>query len=140
MKPIITIYSEGKAELTKKFDNFVHAAYWIGVESAEEALDSAKIRLSPLEDYDCDVANAKDFASLLVERGINFSFEFFVEPLGGGSDAPSFTPPPPHTSNPPPTTETAKGVGRTATREDLKSALEKGIITQKDYDSLVGRD
>jgi len=144
MKPIITLYSEGKAELTKKFDNFVHAAYWVGVESAEQDLESVKVRLSPLEEYDADVGDAKNFASLLVDRGINFSFEFFVEPMERGDGIHHFTPPTspggnPPNSNPPSNTPAARGAGSKATPEELRSALEKDLITQKEYKDLLSQ-
>lgn len=139
MKPIITVYSGGSTALTKKFDDFVRAAYWIGIENAERDLESVKVRISPLEDYDADVANAKGFSSLLIENGINFSFEFFVEPLQSGQEMPPSPPPPPPESNPPPATKSTRRVISKATPENLKSALEKGLIDKREYDSLVGQ-
>ncbi|MGD0478037.1 MAG: hypothetical protein ABSB29_07720 [Nitrososphaerales archaeon] len=139
MKPIITVYSGGSTALTKKFDNFVHAAYWIGIENAERDLESVKVRVSPLEDYDADVANAKGFSSLLIENGINFSFEFFVEPPQSGQDTPPPTPPPPPKSSQPTATKSTGRVGSKATPENLKSALEKGLITKREYDSLMNQ-
>jgi len=137
LKPIITLYSEGRAELTKKFDNFVDAAFWVGVESAEQDLESVKIRLSPMEDYDVDVADAKHFSSLLVDRGINFSFEFFVEPIDTDRDASRFVPPPPPASNPPTENRPESGFGSKATREDLKSALVKDLISRREYEEYL---
>jgi len=136
MKPIITVYSGGSAAQTKKFDNFIHAAYWVGVADTERDLDSVKVRLSPLEDYDADVASAKEFSTLLIEKGINFSFEFFVEPQEGGQEERPPTTQPPAKSNQPATKPAGKARSK-ATLENLKSALEKGLITKSEYDSLA---
>ncbi len=73
------MYSKSGPEETKKLDGFITAAFWIGVDHAENDLRSIKIRL-PTESYDYDVANMMEFTSLLVQRQINFTVEFFVEP------------------------------------------------------------
>jgi hypothetical protein len=85
------------------------------------------------------VASAKDFSSLLIENGINFSFEFFVEPPQSGQDMPPSPPPPPPESNPPTATKSTRRVSSKATPENLKSALEKGLITKREYDSLMNQ-
>ncbi len=79
MKPIITVYSGGTQNETKKFDGFITAAFWVGLEHTEGDLESVKVR-QPNEIYDVDVANLNEFTSLLVQRQINFSVEFFSEP------------------------------------------------------------
>jgi hypothetical protein len=79
MKPNITVYSKAGPEETKKLDGFVEAAFWIGVDHAESDLDTVKVRL-PTQSYDSDVASVMEFTSLLVQRQINFSVEFFAEP------------------------------------------------------------
>jgi hypothetical protein len=80
MKPNITVYSKAGPEETKKLDGFVEAAFWIGVDHAESDLDTVKVRL-PTQSYDSDVASVLEFTSLLVQRQINFSVEFFAEPV-----------------------------------------------------------
>ena len=79
MKPNISVYSRTGPEETKKLDGFVEAAFWIGVDQTEGDLDTVKIRL-PSPSYDSDVASMLEFTSLLVQRQINFSVEFFTEP------------------------------------------------------------
>lgn len=83
------------------------------------------------------MANAKEFSSLLIEKGINFSFEFFVEPQEGGPDEQLPTTPAPPKSSPSKAAKSAGKVFSKATPENLKSALEKGLITKSEYDSLV---
>lgn len=79
MKPNITVYSRTGPDETKKLDGFVEAAFWIGVDHSEGDLDAVKVRL-PSQSYDSDVASMLEFTSLLVQRQINFSVEFFTEP------------------------------------------------------------
>ena len=82
MKPNITIYSKTGPEETKKLDGYVEAAFWVGVDHAENDLDTVKLRV-PTESYDQDVASVLEFTSLLVRRQINFAVEFFAEPVAG---------------------------------------------------------
>jgi hypothetical protein len=79
LKPIITIYSTGTAEPTKKFEGYITAAFWIGVDHAEGEVSSVKVR-QPTESYDTEVELLNEFAGLMVQRQINFSVEFFAEP------------------------------------------------------------
>jgi len=79
LKPIITIYSTGTAEPTKKFEGFITAAFWIGVDHAEGEVASVKVR-QPTESYDTEVELLNEFTGLMVQRQINFSVEFFAEP------------------------------------------------------------
>ena len=82
MKPIITLYSSGATEPTKKFEGYITAAFWIGVDHAEGEVASVKVR-QPTESYDTEVELLNEFTSLMVQRQINFSVEFFAEPVGG---------------------------------------------------------
>ena len=84
MKPNITVYSRTGPEETKKLDGFIEAAFWIGGDHAESDLETVKVRL-PSQSYDSDVASMLEFTSLLVARQINFSVEFFSEPVPGSS-------------------------------------------------------
>ena len=86
------------------------------------------------------MANAKDFSSLMIENGINFSFEFFVEPQEISQELPPLTSPPLPKNIPPAATKSTGRVGSRATPENLKSALEKGLITKREYDSLMSED
>ena len=79
MRPIITVYSRGLPDQTKKFEGFITAAFWIGLYHTEGEMESIKVR-QPNESYDNDVANLGEFTSLMVQRQINFSVEFFSEP------------------------------------------------------------
>jgi hypothetical protein len=79
LKPIITIYSGGADEEPKKFEGFMEAAFWIGVDHAEGDLASVKVR-QPTESYDEEVSTLREFTELLVRRQISFSVEFFSEP------------------------------------------------------------
>ena len=80
MKPIITIYSTGTTEPTKKFEGYITAAFWIGVDHAEGEVASVKVRQAT-ESYDTEVEMLNEFTGLLVQRQINFSVEFFAEPV-----------------------------------------------------------
>jgi len=79
VKPIITVYSRGMPDQTKKFEGFITAAFWIGLYHTEGEMESVKVR-QPNESYDNDVASLGEFTSLMVQRQINFSVEFFAEP------------------------------------------------------------
>ena len=79
MKPIITIYTTGTAEPTKKFEGYITAAFWIGVDHADAEVASVKVRQAT-ESYDTEVEMLMEFTGLMVQRQINFSVEFFAEP------------------------------------------------------------
>ena len=79
MRPIITVYSRGLPDQTKKFEGFITAAFWIGLYHTEGEMESVKVR-QPNESYDNDVASLGEFTALMVQRQINFSVEFFSEP------------------------------------------------------------
>jgi len=79
LKPIITIHPQGAGGEAKKFDGFMEAAFWIGVDHAEGDLGSVKVR-QPSQSYDEEVSTLGEFTNLLVRRQINFSIEFFSEP------------------------------------------------------------
>ncbi len=79
MKPIITVYSGGTPEETKKFEGYITAAFWIGLDHTDGDVTSVKIR-QPNEAYDYDIPDLTEFTTLLVQRQINFNVEFFTEP------------------------------------------------------------
>ncbi len=137
MKPIITVYSRGGPEETKKLDGFIAAAFWMGIDHAEHDLESVKVRL-PSESYDFDVSSLMEFTSLLVQRQINFSVEFFTEP------------PVPHPAASMSVEASVKGEPQTPELVDveefdyeteltkIKEEYQKGLVTKKQFDSKKG--
>ena len=130
MKPIITLYSGDSANLTKKFEGFIEAAFWIGAEHIEGDLESVKVR-QPNESYDSDVASLLEFSGLLVRRQINFSVEFFTEPPLQDDAAPPSAPPPASSSPP----ERSSWSDYMSELEKLKEDSERGLLTKKQYAS-----
>lgn len=133
MKPIITVYAKGRPDQTKKFEGFVEAAFWIGVDHAEGDLESVKVRQSD-ESYDVDVANLLEFTNLMVQRQITFSVEFFAEPPSDQEpqEAPP-EPPVPGDETSPETTDRAFDYASDLVK--LKDDFQKGAITRKQYES-----
>ena len=136
MKPNITVYTSGGPEETKKLDDFISAAFWIGVDHTEGDLTSVKVRL-PSESYDNDVTSLMEFTSLLVQRQINFSVEFFAEPPAREVQAGP--------------REEAVGEGATAVSEQpngdldfetelarIKEEYSRGLVTKKQFESKKG--
>jgi len=87
MNPLITVYSGGSNSKTKKFDSIISAAFWAGVDYGEEDINSVKIRQPGLS-AEADLANLIEFATLLVQRQINFNIEFSTEPRPAGAPRP----------------------------------------------------
>jgi hypothetical protein len=87
LKPVITVYSGGSNSKTKRFDSVISAAFWAGVDYADEDINSVKIR-QPSLSADSDVMGLVEFTSLLVQRQINFSVEFSPEPHPAVSSEP----------------------------------------------------
>jgi hypothetical protein len=131
LKPIITLYSGDSANLTKKFEGFVDAAFWIGAEHIEGDLESVKVR-QPNESYDSDVASLLEFSTLLVRRQISFSVEFFTEPPLQDDVAPPSSTPPPASPSPP---ERSSWSDYMLELEKLKEDSERGLLTKKQYAS-----
>jgi hypothetical protein len=134
LKPIITVYCGGSANLTKKFEGYIEAAFWIGVEHSEGDLESVKAR-QPNESYDTDVANLLEFSALLVRREINFSIEFFEEP-SQPEDSASGLPQEPSPSEP----ETSaaaleKEADYKAELDRLRDDHLKGLVNKRHYES-----
>ena len=88
LKPIITLYSQGADSEAKKFEGFIEAAFWIGVDHTDKDLASVKVR-QPSQSYDEEVSTLKEFTELLVKQQINFSVEFFSEPILSVGGAPA---------------------------------------------------
>ncbi len=132
LKPIITVYAKGRPDQTKKFDGFIQAAFWIGVDHAEGDLESVKVR-QPDESYDADVANLLEFTNLMVQRQISFSVEFFAEPPS--DQEPRAEPPEPRApeETSPATTDRAFDYANDLVK--LKDDFQRGAITRKQYES-----
>jgi hypothetical protein len=133
LKPIITIYSGGTPTQTKKFDGFMEAAFWIGLEQSDGDLESVKVR-QPSESYDTDVANLLEFSSLMVKRQINFSIEFFEEPPQVENPEQSLMKEPSadlETPSPVP----AEDSDHRAELEKLKGDYDKGLMTKRQYEA-----
>jgi hypothetical protein len=132
LKPIITVYSGGTSNQTKKLEGYIAAAFWMGVDHAENELDSVKVR-QPTESYDAEVANLTEFTSLLVERQINFSVEFFSEPSAQESQAEEESQSPEIRVIPEGRLATAGDYQKSL--EELKDEYTKGSLTKKQYES-----
>lgn len=96
------------------------------MEHSEGDLESVKIR-QPNESYDTDIANLLEFCNLLVRKQINFSIEFFTEPLSQEDTAPL---------SPPSPLEEPRPSGYMSELEKLKEDSEKGRLTKKQYRSM----
>jgi hypothetical protein len=132
LKPIITLYPTGSKEQMKKFEGYISAAFWIGVDHAEGDIGSVKVR-QPVESYDNEVATLTEFSGLMVQRQISFSVEFFREPESQGVQI----------------SEQAEGelaasgeaenveveVNYEAQLMKIKTEFQKGLVTRKQYDA-----
>jgi hypothetical protein len=142
MKPIITVYSKAGPEETKKLDGFVEAAFWIGVDHAESDLDTVKVRL-PSQSYDADVASMLEFTSLLVQRQINFSVEFFTEPVAEPSAPVSMN----YRDEPLESLSAGSNALQQLEKEEfdyeaelakVKEDYDNGVVTKKQFESRKG--
>lgn len=75
LKPVITVYTRGSPNQTKRFDSLIAAAFWAGVDYSEEDLKSVRIRQPGLSD-ESELANLVELATLLVQRQVDFTVEF----------------------------------------------------------------
>ncbi|HUH82773.1 MAG TPA: hypothetical protein VLX33_02710 [Nitrososphaerales archaeon] len=142
MKPNISVYSRTGPEETKKLDGFVEAAFWIGVDHTEGDLDTVKIRL-PSQSYDSDVASMLEFTSLLVQRQINFSVEFFTEPVPEPSSPVSLNyreeALEPVATGPSALQQLEKGDFDYETElAKIKEDYEKGVVSKKQFETKKG--
>ena len=133
MKPIITIYSTGTSEPTKKFEGYITAAFWIGVDHAEGEVSSVKVR-QPTESYDTEVELLNEFASLMVQRQINFSVEFFAEPAEAKAAEPAQEQAPEEKVE----LSFSTGGGEVDYEAELskvKNQYKKGLVTKRQYEA-----
>ena len=133
MKPIITVYSTGTAEPTKKFEGYITAAFWIGVDHAEGEVASVKVR-QPTESYDTEVESLMEFTGLMVQRQINFSIEFFAEPSQPQMRE-EIQEPIPEEKPVPVISAEGGGMDYEAELAKIKNQYKKGLVTKKQYET-----
>ena len=133
LKPIITIYSTGTAEPTKKFEGYITAAFWIGVDHAEGEVASVKVRQAT-ESYDTEVELLNEFTGLMVQRQINFSVEFFAEPAEAKVPDALREPEPEEGASPVISTGGAE-IDYEAELTKIKSQYKKGLVTKKQFEA-----
>ena len=133
MKPIITIYSTGTSEPTKKFEGYITAAFWIGVDHSEGEVSSVKVRQAT-ESYDTEVELLNEFTALMVQRQINFSVEFFAEPVE--AKVPDSVPDTEQEEGAIPviSTEGAE-IDYEAELTRIKNQYKKGLVTKKQFEA-----
>lgn len=138
MKPIITLYPTGSKTQTKKFEGYIAAAFWIGVDHAEGDIGSVKVR-QPVESYDTEVATLTEFSGLMVQRQISFSVEFFrePEPQEGSPEGQAEAELEASAMEP----EANEGGGPTNYEAELakiKTEFQKGLVSKKQYEAKKG--
>ena len=133
MKPIITIYSTGTTEPTKKFEGYITAAFWIGVDHAEGEVASVKVRQAT-ESYDTEVELLNEFTSLMVQRQINFSVEFFAEPAEVKMAEPARDAEDEEGAVPVLSTGGAE-IDYEAELSKIKNQYKKGLVTKKQFEA-----
>ena len=137
MRPIITVYSRGLPDQTKKFEGFITAAFWIGLYHTEGEMESVKVR-QPNESYDNDVANLGEFTSLMVQRQINFSVEFFSEPTLHQTIAGQQGSGNPLAEEMQEENEDAEEVDFESQLTRIKDAYRNGLVNKKQYETRKG--
>ena len=133
MKPIITIYSTGTTEPTKKFEGYITAAFWIGVDHAEGEVASVKVRQAT-ESYDTEVELLNEFTGLMVQRQINFSVEFFAEPAETHLAETVREQEPEEKAMPVISTEGSE-IDYEAELTKIKNQYKKGLVTKKQFEA-----
>ena len=133
MKPIITIYSTGTTEPTKKFEGYITAAFWIGVDHTEGEVGSVKVR-QPTESYDTEVELLMEFAALMVQRQINFTVEFFAEPVGVQVGE-TIQEQVPEESEMPVLSAQGAEVDYEAELTKIKNQYKKGLVTKRQFEA-----
>jgi len=133
LKPIITIYSTGTAETTKKFEGYITAAFWIGVDHSDGEVASVKVRQAT-ESYDTEVELLMEFTGLMVQRQINFSVEFFAEPAEARMEEAAPEPEPEESTA---SIISAEGgeVDYEAELTKIKNQYKKGLVTKRQFEA-----
>jgi len=133
LKPIITVYSTGGSEQPKKFEGYISAAFWIGVDHADQEVASVKVR-QPSESYDNEVETLMEFTGLMVSQQINFAVEFFTEPPHAESEEEDLEP----SQEDEPVLVTPSEVGEMDFEAELsriKNQFKKGLVTKRQYEA-----
>jgi len=133
LKPIITIYTTGTAEPTKKFEGYITAAFWIGVDHADAEVASVKVRQAT-ESYDTEVEMLMEFTGLMVQRQINFSVEFFAEPADAQMGEIVQEPASEETTEHVISTERSD-LDYEAELTKIKNQYKKGLVTKKQFEA-----
>jgi hypothetical protein len=133
LKPIITIYPTGTTEPTKKFEGYITAAFWIGVDHTEGEVASVKVRQAT-ESYDTEVELLTEFTTLMVQRQINFTVEFFAEPAEAQTGEP-VTEPVSEESAAPVISTGGGEVDYEAELTKIKNQYKKGLVTKRQFEA-----
>jgi hypothetical protein len=133
LKPIITVYSTGTTEPTKKFEGYITAAFWIGVDHSEGEVASVKVRQAT-ESYDTEVELLNEFTGLMVRQQINFSVEFFAEPAETPVAEAAREPEAEERAVPVISTEGAE-IDFEAELTKVKNQYKKGLVTKKQFEA-----
>lgn len=137
VRPIITVYSRGMPDQTKKFEGFITASFWIGLYHTEGEMESVKVR-QPNESYDNDVASLGEFTALMVQRQINFSVEFFAEPVPQTQFAKQQMSGNPLEEEIPEQLEDPEEVDFESQLTRIKEAYRSGLVNKKQYETKKG--
>jgi hypothetical protein len=93
LKPIILVYTREEAKRPyERFDNFIDASFWIGMEHREPE-GSGNVKQVRIEMHSADDPDGSDdlttFVYLLLNHAINLETKFFSEPppSGGSRDS-----------------------------------------------------
>ena len=137
MESIIIVYTKEEAKRPyNRFDNFIDASFWIGMEYNEPE-GSGNVKLVRIEMYsagDLEGLNyLKIFVNLLLDRGIDHETKFFPEPPPSDGSTDSRGPPPPGDEEPPSESEGPHPTGYEAEMEELRGRRKKGSLSEREY-------
>lgn len=138
MEPIIILYTKEEAKRPyDRFDNFIDAAFWIGMEYSQPE-GSGNVKLVRIEMYSAGEREGLDqlkrFTNLLLDRGIDHEVKFFPEPPpSDDSGNPGGPPPPPGYEEPPSESEEPHSASYVAEMNELREMHKKGSLSDKEY-------
>lgn len=119
-----------------RFDNFIDASFWIGMEHREPE-GSGNVKLVRIEMYSADDREGLDylkiFVNLLLDRGIDHETKFFSEPPPSDDSTRSGGPSPPGEEAPPSESEEPQPTGYEEEMEELREKRKKGSLSEKEY-------
>jgi|GEM_PF-1127527 len=137
LEPIIIVYTkEEEKRPYDRFDNFILASFWIGMEHREPE-GSGNVRLVRTEMYSAGdregLGNLKIFVNLLLDRGINHETKFFPEPHPSDDSMNSRAHPPLGEEAKPLESEEPHAPGYEAEMEELRVMRKNGNLSEQDY-------